>query len=334
MDRLRLLNLNFVFAATAILSSICAAQTSQVSPDTPYPAKPVPSESSTMPYPAKPVPQAKPLTPFSTNSSSGIGHFIVYRPRDEMSESDRDLATKRSRDPGCCRVYAGIDFDKEKWSYRQLECQALPGHLFSALSREIAASVMRVFFPPRFHAPARAVSASFPWSGAAFLCSRPLPSTNSPWRRSIAFARRNRQRPAPDWLSTGLCYAALTEPRLESFHLAASIAQRKSRVCHFPPTLEVGVDGESTVRFVNVAEPRQPMQWALTFDAKGQLVKVEHLPHAGLRNQNRAWSNSTMLYPSHPCSILLSEVEESRFLRIGWESRNPGYIDPGTWPKS
>jgi hypothetical protein len=42
--------------------------------------------------------------------------------------------------------------------------------------------------------------------------------------------------------------------------------------------LEVGVDGESTVRFVNVAEPRQPMQWELTFDAEGQLVKVVHLP--------------------------------------------------------
>ena len=84
-----------------------------------------------MPYPAKPIPQATNLSPFSTNSSpSGIEHFIVYRSLDEMSQSDRDLAAKTQPAIRDAAAFVGIDFDKEKWRYRELECQALPGHLF------------------------------------------------------------------------------------------------------------------------------------------------------------------------------------------------------------
>jgi hypothetical protein len=33
--------------------------------------------------------------------------------------------------------------------------------------------------------------------------------------------------------------------------------------------------GKSIVRFFDVATPHQPMQWVLTFDAKGNLIKVD-----------------------------------------------------------
>jgi hypothetical protein len=95
-----------------------------------------------------------------------------------------------------------------------------------------------------------------------------------------AFNRIRAQEPAsppPDWLSTSLCYAALTEPRSE-VSSSASPSPEANLALSFPPILEIGLDGESTVRFVDAAEPRQPMQWALTFDAKGQLIKVEHYP--------------------------------------------------------
>jgi hypothetical protein len=277
MDRLRLLNLTFVFAATTILGSLCAAQTNQVPPDTPYPVIPVPSESSTMPYAARPVPQAKTVTPFSTNSSpTGIGHFIVYRPLDEMSQSDRDLAAKTLPAIRDAAAFAGIDFDKEKWSYRQLDCQALPGHLFLLFAGDSGVGDASLF------------SAAIPRSGKSHVRVIPVErrgfSLFSPAPVNLlAMAAFNRIRaeepagPPPDWLSTGLCYAALTEPRLE-ISASPSPSPDANLALSFPPTLEVGVDGEATVRFVNVAEPRQPMQWVLTFDAKGRLIKVEHIP--------------------------------------------------------
>jgi hypothetical protein len=277
MDRMRLLNLTFVFAGTTILSSLCAAQTNQVAPDTPYPVKPVPSESSTMPYPAKPVPQAKTFTPFSTNTSSGgIGHFIVYRPLEEMSQSDRELATKTQPAIRDAAAFVGIEFDKEKWRYRELECQALPSHLFLLFAGDSGvgdASLFAAASPRAGKGRVRAI----PVERRGFSLFSPAPVN------LFALAEFNRIRaeepagPPPDWLSTSLCFAALTEPRLE-VSASPSPSPEANIALSFPPTLEVGADGESTVRFVNVAEPRQPMQWALTFDAKGRLIKVEHLP--------------------------------------------------------
>ncbi len=277
MGRQRLLNIAFVIAATAVFASLCAAQMTPVPPAPPYPVKPVPSEPSTMPYPAKPVPQAMPVSQFSNNASpSAIGHFIVYLSQEQMSDSDRNLALKTQPAIRDAATFAGIEFDKEKWSYRQLDCQALPGHLFLLFTGDGSAGDASLF------------SASIPRTGKGRVRVIPVVrrgfSLFSPAPvNALAMAAFNRIRaeePAnqpTDWLATGLCYAALTEPRLE-VSTSPGPSPQANLALSFPPTLEVGVDGESTVRFVNVAEPRQPMQWALTFDRKGQLVEVRHFP--------------------------------------------------------
>jgi hypothetical protein len=241
----------------------------------PYPAKPVQSEPSAMPYPARPVPQAKNLNPFSSNvSPSAIAQFIVYRPLEEMTQSDRDLAAKTLPAIRDAAAFAGIDFDKEKWRYRQLQCQALPGHLFLLFAGDSGvgdASLFSAAIPRDGKGRVRVI----PVERRGFSLFSPAPVNEL---AVAAFNRIRAQEPAgppPDWLSTSLCYAALTEPRSDVSSLP-SPAPEANIALSFPPTLEVAVDGESTVRFVNVAEPRQPMQWALTFDAKGQLIKVEH----------------------------------------------------------
>lgn len=305
MDRLRLSNLAFFIAAAAVSAPLCAAQTTQAPPAQPYPVKPVPSESSTtpypvkpvpsgptatpypvkpvpsepatMPYPAKPVPLVRNVIPFSDNdASAAMGHFIVYRPQEQMSEADRTLEAKMQPAIRDAAALAGIEFDKEKWTYQQLECQAVPSHLFLLFQGEGGAGDVSLF------------SAAIPRTGNGHVRVIPVerrglaPFSPAPVN-ALAIAKFNRIRaeePAgklPDWLSTSMCYAALTEPRAE-ISLSAGKAPDQNLVLSFPPTLEVAPDGESTVRFVNVAAPNQPMQWALTFDPKGQLVKVEHFP--------------------------------------------------------
>ncbi len=277
MDRLRLLNLAFVIAATAIFASLCAAQASPVPPSLPYLVKPVPSGPSNIPYPARPVPQAKTVTPFSNNASpSAIGHFIMYRTQEQMSESDRDLAAKTQPAIRDAAAFEGIEFDKEKWGYRQLECQALPGHLFLLFIGDSGtgdASLFSAAIPRGGKGRVRVI----PVERRGFALFSPAPVN---LLAVAAFNRIRAEEPTSqpaDWLATGLCYAALTEPRLE-VSTSTSPSPKANLTLSFPPTFEVGVDGESTVRFVNVAEPREPMQWVLTFDAKGQIVKVLHLP--------------------------------------------------------
>lgn len=229
-----------------------------------------------MPYPAKPVPVVRSVIPFSDNNGAAeTGHSIVYRPQEQMSEADRTLEAKMQPAIRDAAAFAGIEFDGEKWSYQQLDCQAVPSHLLLLFRGEGGAGNMSLF------------SAAIPRTGNGHVRVIPVerrglaPFSPAPVNE-LAIATFNRIRaeePAgklPDWLSTSLCYAALTEP-LAEISLAAGKAPDATLALSFPPTLEVAADGESTVRFVNVAA-RQPMQWALTFDPKGQLEKVERYP--------------------------------------------------------
>ncbi|MGB0065777.1 MAG: hypothetical protein WBP85_15145, partial [Terracidiphilus sp.] len=75
MYSFRLANLALVAAAAAVFALSCAAQTREVQPSVPYPAKPVPSDSAT-PYRTKIIPRT--MTP-AGNSLLAADHFIAYR---------------------------------------------------------------------------------------------------------------------------------------------------------------------------------------------------------------------------------------------------------------
>jgi hypothetical protein len=193
-----------------------------------------------------------------------------------MNGIDRDLVAKARLAIREAAEFAGIEFDKGKWSYQQLECQAIPGHLFLLFQGDSGAGDVSLFTAsiPR---TGKGHSRIIPVERRGFSLFSPAPVN------ALAMATFNRIRaeeptgPPADWLAPSLCYAALTDPRLE-ITLAPRQAPDSDLSLSFPPSLEVGPKGESTVRFVDVATPRQPMQWALTFDAKDQLVKVEHFP--------------------------------------------------------
>ncbi len=193
-----------------------------------------------------------------------------------MNGIDRDLAANSQPAIRDAAAFAGIEFEKGKWSYQQLECQAIPNHLFLLFKADSGAGDVSLF------------SASIPRDGKGRVRIIPVErrgfSLYSPAPvNALAMATFNRVRaeepkgPPADWLATSLCYAALTDPNIE-IALAPRQATDSDLGLSFPPSLEMGAEGESTVRFVDVATPRQPMQWALTFDAKDQLVKVEHFP--------------------------------------------------------
>jgi hypothetical protein len=197
-----------------------------------------------------------------------------------MDGIDRDLAAKTQPAIRDAAEFAGIEFDKEKWSYQQLECQAIPGHLFLIFQGgggEGDVSLFSASIPRTGPRDGKGHVRIIPVERRGFSLFSPAPVN------ALAMTAFNRIRaeepkgPPADWLSTSLCYAALTDPRLE-IALAPRQAPDSDLSLSFPPSLEIGAEGESTVRFVDVATASQPMQWALTFDAKDQLVKVEHFP--------------------------------------------------------
>lgn len=276
MGRRGFLEFALAAAAAAVLVPHGGAQAGQSSTALPYPVKQVPSASA-IPYPVRPVPTIEAPFPLSGSSSpSADAHPIVYRHREQMSEADRALAAKARLAIRNAAVFAGIEFDNVNWSYRQLECQAAPSHLFLLFEGNGSAGSASWF------------SASIPRSGKGHVRVIPverrgftlfLPAPVS----ALAIGTFNRIRAeepkdkSSDWLATSLCYAALTEPQLE-IALSPHQAPNSNLALSFPPSLDVGQDGEFTVRFVNVSTPSRPMQWILTFDARDRLIKVVHIP--------------------------------------------------------
>ena len=269
--------LEFALAAMAavVLVPHCGAQTSRNSTVLPNPVKQVPSGSA-MPYPVRPVPTIEDPFPHANGSSSADAHLIVYRSQQQMSESDRTLAAKAQVTIRNAAVFAGISFDHEHWSYRQLECQAAPGHLF-LLFESIGGAGRASWFSASIPRTGKGHVRVIPVERRGFTLFLPAPVS------ALAIGTFNRIRgeepkgkPA-DWLATSVCYAALTEPQLE-IALSPHQAPDSNLALSFPPSLEVRQDGESTVRFVNVATQNQPMQWVMTFDATDRLAKVVHIP--------------------------------------------------------
>jgi hypothetical protein len=239
----------------------------------PYAVTPIPADSSGASYKSLQVPPIRNLAPFSVDpQQSPNAKLIEFHAESEMTQPDRDLAASSQASIRSDAALAGIEFGEGKWTYEQLVCPALPGHLFLLYRGDNGAGDVTIFSAAISRAGDGHVRI-IPVQRRGFSLFSPAPVN------ALTIAAFNRIRmsepanPDADWLAVALCYAALT-----GAHPETSPIQDKSPepglTLSFPPTLEVGVGGESTVRFVDGSGPRQPTEWALTFNGKGQLLKV------------------------------------------------------------
>jgi hypothetical protein len=79
---------------------------------------------------------------------------------------------------------------------------------------------------------------------------------------------------APDWLGTGLCYAALAGPNPQ-------IGTPEETDFHKLPSAPTGrlvipVRGGAIIRFIDVSTTPREMEWTMTFNGKGRLLKATH----------------------------------------------------------
>jgi hypothetical protein len=204
------------------------------------------------------------------------GHSIQVLSDAEMSASDRDLVANWQ---SAIQEHAGfenLDFNGSGWTYRELVCPALPNHLFLRFTRNDGTRDMTMF------------SAAVPRDGNGRVHIIPVVrkgySLFSPAPiAALTIAAFNRIRAeegagaSADWLGTGLCYAALAGANPHTAGTQADADLSLATSVSLPPILLVGNDGGAVVRFADVST-RQPMEWKMTFDAKGKLVKASHAP--------------------------------------------------------
>ena len=276
MNHVRLANLVLAGAAAAVFAAVCLAQTGEFPAPAPYPARSVPPDA-TIPYRTRPAPRVRFLPESASDGSSAdASRFITYRSGSAIRAADRRLAARSMPAIRSAAAQAGMDFGRAQWSYRQLDCQAFPGHLFLLFENDRGPGDLSLF------------AASIPRSANGRLRILPVERrgdslfTPAPGNAMAihAFNRIRAEEPASqheDWLAASLCYAALTEPG-STIALSPAHAPDANLALSFPPSIELGAQQESTVRFVNMASGRQPMLWMLTFAAQNSLVNVEITP--------------------------------------------------------
>jgi hypothetical protein len=258
---------------SAFSTSPCSAQAATPTSDPQSKVKQLPTDLSGSSYKTTPLPQVEVVAPFAANANPAAIP-LEFRSEDQMTEADRALAATARARISASATEAGFEFDKGNWSHQQLVCQALPDHLFLIYKAGNGPGDLSLFSVaiPRVGGSVRIIAIE----RRGFSLFSPA-SINA--LTVAAFNRIRSDEPenkSVDWLATALCYASLAGARPAVSAITGNSATADLPL-GFPPTLEVGQFGDSTVRFVDVATPRQPIQWALTFSSKGQLLKVNRL---------------------------------------------------------
>lgn len=258
-----------------------------------------------------------PITvPFSSDRHSPEpARSIKLLSAEEMAQHDRDLLADAE---GSIQEKAGfqsLDFNEGEWTYHQLVCPALPDHLLLRFSRNEGTREMSMFSAaiPR-NGEGRVRIIPIVRKGYSLFSPAPIgPLTISAFNHirgeenqetppehpkdkdpSSTPSEQNApgpgssRTPLPDWLGTGLCYAALAgaDPRAMQVHHEGP--ESKDMPVTIGPTLLVAGDGGATVRFVDAAATPKPMEWNLIFDRRGKLLKATHVPANVSRYQARA----------------------------------------------
>jgi len=275
MGRQRLIQFAVV---AAVLASFCGIARGQTVTESPANANP-PQE--------KAIPNAVRLKPYFTDSlDPRRSHSVEFRTVDQMSEKDRLLAANAESSIAEHAKYADLDFNQNQWSYPQVICPALPNHIFLRFLRNNGAGDVSMFtasiprgeegrvriipiqrrgyllFSP---APINALTIS------AFNHIRaeenPLPDPDSVQDLALS----------PDWLGTGLCYAALAGGHPQAASIGENPVGEKFPVAG-TALLDVGNNGGAVLSFTDVSASPRPMRWSMTFDRKGRLIKGGHSP--------------------------------------------------------
>ncbi len=216
--------------------------------------------------------------PFPPNSEArGRVNSIAFLPAEQMSQKDKLLEADAESSIQERTRWTDIAFNEGEWKYRQVMCTAFPDHLFLQFTRNSGAGDTTMF------------SASIPRGGEGRVRIIPIQrhgySLFSPAPINAmtvaAFNHIRAEEPpgaTPDWLMTGMCYAALAGAHPQTVLLPDSDYDPGKFPAPMPPLMQVPRSGGAVIRFADVAASPRPMLWTLTFNGKGKLLKAAHSP--------------------------------------------------------
>ncbi|MGP8173983.1 MAG: hypothetical protein ACLP7O_05490 [Terracidiphilus sp.] len=215
--------------------------------------------------------------PFSSGAG-GNANSIEFRTVGQMTQKDRDLVADAESSISERAGHWDLEFNGGKWSYQQVVCPALPNHIFLRFTRNNGTGDVSVF------------SASIPRGGDGRVRIIPIllrgyslfsPAPINALTISAFNHIRAEEHPdkAPEWLGTGLCYATLAGGHPQAVRLAEDPQNQKFPVA-LPALMKIPNRGGAILSFADVSAAPRPMEWTMTFDGKGRLLKATHKPAA------------------------------------------------------
>jgi hypothetical protein len=263
MERVHLLSTALALSLMAAASSPLNAQAAETVPAAGLKVTTVPATVPPMPFPPG-------------SEAPGRVHSIEFISPDKMTEKDKLIEAGAESSIQERTSWAAMDFNGGQWNYRQLVCPALPNHLFLQFTRNNGVGDVSMFSAsiPR-NGEGRVRIVPIQRRGYSLFSPAPINAlTISAFNHIRAEEHANRP---PDWLTTGLCYAALAGAHPEAVLLPENAGDQR-----FPAAsaamMEIPSRGGAIIRFADVAAAPHPMLWTMTFDGKGKLLKASHSP--------------------------------------------------------
>ena len=209
-------------------------------------------DASAAPLKVRPIPVAVPQLPFPAGSGTpGLAAPIEYRSAGDITRKDSDLVADAQSSINEHVGRVGLIFKQGAWSYQQIVCPALPNHLFLRFLRNNGTGDVSVF------------TASIPRNGEGRVRIIPIQlrgySLFSPAPiNALTLSAFNHVRAGenpdktPDWLGTGLCYAALAGAHPQAAILAEDTETQKFPTA-VPAVLQIPAEGGAFVSFTDAA---------------------------------------------------------------------------------
>jgi hypothetical protein len=256
-----------------------AAQTEPADANTATPAKPhhatVPSlHPSLHPFEGHDQNQ-KPL--FPSRSENTRKNMLEFRTEEEMSAADHSLVLNAEGTIAERAHFDDLDFDAapgNPWAMQQAVCPALPRHLIVQFTRNRGKGDVSVFTAIIPRDPEGRIRI-IPVEKRGYSLFSPAPVnaiTISVFNRIRAEEKTAIQ---PDWLTLGLCYASMAGARPKADLVAMDIHSETMPEGR-PATLVIENNGTAKIIFVDMAARPAPMEWTMSFDKKGRLLKAVH----------------------------------------------------------
>jgi hypothetical protein len=205
-----------------------------------------------------------------TRGSAFAVEFLSY---DQMNVRDRALAQKAESAIGERAGFDALEFNQGTWNERQIVCAALPGHLFLQFVRNNGKGDVSVFaasIPRGVEGRVRIILILR--RGYSLFSPAPINALTISAFNHIRAEETPGESPA--WLATGLCYAALAGAHPQAGPPEQTAVEKLPGAP--PGRLFIPIQGGAVISFVDVAATPRPMQWTMTFNGKGKLLKATH----------------------------------------------------------